>query len=285
MPHCWMAPTTTAELAEAVALVTGAGGGLGEAIAVALSRAGAKVALHCRDNVEATEQVMQTLAQEGRPSGVYRADLARENDVRLLFENVLGDWGGINVLVNNAGSTLVKPALETSADDWERMLRDNLTSAFLCSKSGAQAMAERGSSGAIVNVASIASLHGLRNRVAYCAAKAGMVGMTRALAVEWADHRIRVNAIAPGVVATEALRAALEDGRLTAEDAIHRTPLGRLSAPEEVADVVRFLASEQASYITGQCLAVDGGWSASGGDALKQRRDALVPKQGLEPQG
>lgn len=265
-------------LADAVALVTGAGGGLGGAIAASLSRAGAKVALHCRDSVEAAEEIKRILAQEGRPSRVYRGDLAQETDVRLLFENVLSDWDGIDVLVNNAGSPLVKPALETSADEWERVLRDNLTSAFLCSKSGAQAMAERGAGGSIVNTASIAGLYGLRNRVAYCAAKAGIVGMTRALAIEWADHRIRVNAIAPGVVATEAVRAALEDGRLSAEDAIHRTPLGRLSAPEEVANAVRFLASDEASYITGQCLAVDGGWSASAGDALEQRRDEVGPE-------
>jgi NAD(P)-dependent dehydrogenase (short-subunit alcohol dehydrogenase family) len=278
MPHCWTAPVTENGLADAVALVTGAGGGLGGAIAAGLSRAGAKVALHCRDSVEAAEEIKRILAQEGRPSRVYRGDLAHETDVRLLFESVLSDWDGIDVLVNNAGSALVKPALETSADEWERVLRNNLTSAFLCSKAGAQAMAERGAGGSIISIASIAGLYGLRNRVAYCAAKAGIVGMTRALAIEWADHRIRVNAVAPGVVATEAVRAALEDGRVSAQDAIHRTPLGRLSAPEEVADVVRFLASDEASYITGQCLSVDGGWSASAGDALEQRRDAVGPE-------
>jgi 3-oxoacyl-[acyl-carrier protein] reductase len=278
MPRCLTAPVTQNSLADAVALVTGAGGGLGGAIATSLSRAGAKVALHCRDSVEPAERIKRILAQEGRPCTVYRGDLAHENDVRLLFESVLGDWDRLNVLVNNAGSPLVKPALLTSADEWERILRDNLTSAFLCSKRGAQAMGERGTGGSIVNVASIAGLRGLRNRVAYCTAKAGIVGMTRALATEWADQRIRVNAIAPGVVATEAMRASLEDGQLSAEDVIGRTPLGRLSSPDEVADVVRFLASDEASYITGQCLAVDGGWSASAGTALEQRREAVGPE-------
>jgi NAD(P)-dependent dehydrogenase (short-subunit alcohol dehydrogenase family) len=259
-------------LADAVALVTGAGGGLGGAIAAGLSRAGASVALHHRDSGAAAESVRRRLAREGRPVRVYQGDLAHETDVRRLFESVLGDWDAINVLVNNAGSPLVKPALETSADEWERTLRDNLTSAFLCSRTGAQAMAERRSGGSIVNVASIAALYGLPNRVAYCTAKAGMVGMTRALAVEWADHRIRVNAIAPGIVATGAVRANLASGRVSAEDALYRTPLGRLSRPEEVAAAVRFLASDHASYITGQCLSVDGGWSASAGDALAQQR-------------
>lgn len=269
---------TDNSLADAVVLVTGAGGGLGGAIAASLSRAGAKVALHCRDSVDAAEQIKRTLTKEGRSSRVYRGDLADENDVRLLFESVLGDWDEINALVNNAGSPLVKPALKTSTDEWERVIRDNLTSAFLCSRSGAQAMTERRTGGSIVNVASIAGLCGLRNRVAYCTAKAGLVGMTRALATEWAELRIRVNAIAPGVVATEAVRRSLEEGQVSSEDVINRTPLGRLSSPDEVADVVRFLASHEASYITGQCLAVDGGWSASAGTALEQPAMPSVPE-------
>lgn len=251
-----------------VALLTGAGGGLGGALAFALANAGATVALQCRKSVASADRVRLGVLEHGGAAHLYRSDLAEEAAVRRLVDGVRADLGRVDVLVNGAGSSLVKPALETDVGQWERVLRDNLTSAFLCARAVAEGMIVDGG-GAIVNVASIAGVLGLRNRAAYCAAKAGLLGLTRALAAEWADVGVRVNAVAPGVVETESVAEALRSGAASAADALQRTPLGRLATPAEVGEAVCFLASPASSYMTGHCLAVDGGWSTFAGDALR----------------
>ncbi len=252
-----------------VVLLTGAGGGLGEALARALADAGGTIALHYRESIESAGRVKAFLHTRGGAAGLYQADLAEEEAVEGLVAAVRADFGQLDVLVNGAGSSLVRPALETSAEEWGRVLRDSLTSTFLCARTAANVMIA-GGGGAIVNVASIAGLLGLRDRAAYCAAKAGVVGLTRALAAEWAEHGIRVNAVAPGVVETESVADSLSTGSASPADVLRRTPLARLGTPAEVAEVVCFLASPVSSYVTGQCVAVDGGWSAFAGDPLRQ---------------
>lgn len=255
-------------LAGKVALLTGAGGGLGEALAFALADAGATVALQCRESVASADRVRLGVLERGGAAHLYRSELAEEAAVQRLIDGVRADLGRLDALVNGAGSSLVKPALQTDASEWERVLRDNLTSAFFCARAAAEGMIVDGG-GAIVNVASVAGVLGLRNRAAYCAAKAGLLGLTRALAAEWAEYGVRVNAVAPGVVETESVAESLKSGTTTADDALQRTALARLATPAEVGEAVCFLASPASSYVTGHCLAVDGGWSTFAGDALR----------------
>ncbi|MCC6179797.1 MAG: 3-oxoacyl-ACP reductase FabG [Chloroflexi bacterium] len=238
-----------------VALVTGASRGLGAAIALEVARAGADVALIARD-AERLGEVAARIHGLGRRALVVVADVGKPTEVRASVERCAEGVGPADVLVNNAGMATRKGVEQLSDDEWDEILRVNLTSAFTYARAVIPAMRERGW-GRIVNIASIsAQTGGLRGSPAYGASKGGMIAFTRALARDLAPHGITVNAIAPGQIRTD-MSAALTPEQLAATTAL--IPVGRLGEPAEIAWGVRFLASDEAAYITGATLDINGG--------------------------
>jgi NAD(P)-dependent dehydrogenase (short-subunit alcohol dehydrogenase family) len=191
-------------------------------------------------------------------------DVAVEADVRALIDACIERYGRLDVLVNNAGnSDQPHPTVEQNVEAFDRLLGIHLRGTFVACREAGRVMLAQGG-GAIVNLGSIAGLAGIPARNAYGAAKAGIVAMTRSLACEWARDGIRVNAVAPGYVATELVETLKRNGQMNVRSIEKRTPMGRLARPEEIAGAIGFLASDAASYITGTVLSVDGGWHAYG---------------------
>ncbi|MFM8349534.1 MAG: SDR family NAD(P)-dependent oxidoreductase [Actinomycetales bacterium] len=253
-----MTTTSVFDLSGRVALVTGAGSGIGRAIALGLAQAGAAVAVTYRTDATTTIGELQGI---GCRTAAYHCDMASLDDSagQLLVEQVLSDFGRLDILVNNAGQITVAPAAELSAEQWNREIQVNLTATFVLSQAALSALSVQG--GSIINIGSLLSLQGSSMVAAYTAAKSGLAGLTRALALEWAPLGIRVNALAPGYVRTAMAGRLLEDAELRAPiDA--RIPLGRWADPEDIAGPVTFLASDAARYVTGVVLPVDGGWLA-----------------------
>ena len=240
-----------------VALVTGSTQGIGLATARAFAEAGAIVVVNGRDE-KRVEEIASFLP---RAIGI-QADLASEDGCVGLVARALDACGRIDVLVNNAGRSYNAPVTEMSIDQWRLNLDLNLTAPFLCSRLAADAMLNQGA-GTIVNIASIAALTTPAKRAGYAAAKAGLIALTKVMATELAPT-IRVNAIAPGYVATDEWSRRVEAGIIDGEAVARETPLGRVGLPEEVADAVLYLASPRASFITGIVQLIDGGFLASG---------------------
>ncbi|MBL8906413.1 MAG: glucose 1-dehydrogenase [Rhizobiales bacterium] len=245
-----------------VALVTGGGSGIGKETCIAMAQAGATVRVIDRDGA-AADAVAAEIAGQGGRACADAADVSDEAAVENLFANVASEAGGIDILVNNAGMAIRKPSVELPRDDWEKVMAVNMTGVFLCSRIAARHMIARGKGGAIVNTASIMGLSGggLYPNISYQTSKGAVVNMTRALAVEWAPHGIRVNAVAPTYVTTPFIAPLLAQPELVARIKA-MTPLGRLAEPHEVALAILFLASPAAAMITGHTLAVDGGFLA-----------------------
>jgi len=229
-----------------LALVTGGSRGIGRAIAVELAQAGAQVVVGYRTGAEEAEQVATEIG--GR---AVQADVSEPEQAARLVE----DAGDIDILVNNAGLTRDGLIARMSDEDWRTVIDTNLGGVFATCRAAARGMMRR-RSGAIVNLSSVVGVHGNPGQTNYAASKAGIIGFTKALARELATRNIRVNAIAPGYIET-ALTEVLPDG--VREALLAGTPLGRLGAPEDVAGAVRFLCSDEASFITGEVLLVDGG--------------------------
>jgi 2-dehydro-3-deoxy-D-gluconate 5-dehydrogenase len=242
-----------------VALVTGAAGGLGASMAIALAEAGADVAVHCRKEGEAGE-TCRKISEIGRKAFEVAGDMS-EKDVPLeLVEKVVGEFGRIDVLINNAGMIRRTPAVDFSEEDWMTVLEVNLSSVFRLSQAAGREMIEQGA-GKIVNIASLLSFQGGINVPAYTASKSGVAGLTKAFANEWAKFNVNVNAIAPGYMATnntEALRADETRNRQILE----RIPAGRWGNADDLAGAAVFLASPASDYLQGHILVVDGGWMA-----------------------
>lgn len=240
-------------------LVTGSTRGIGHAIAARFAAGGARVAINSRHQSEADE-VASEIA--GGAVGVA-GDLVAEGGPMAVVGAAAETLGGLDVLVNNAGVSLVKPALDVTLAEWRRIHDLDLTAPFLCAQAAGRVMLAAGSGGAIVNIASMAGLSAFPGRIAYATSKAGLVMMTRILALELAPS-IRVNAVAPGYVRTDLYAELVTAGKVDVPAILRRTPLNRVAEPEEIAAVVCFLCSRDAAFITGETIAIDGGWLAYG---------------------
>jgi NAD(P)-dependent dehydrogenase (short-subunit alcohol dehydrogenase family) len=239
---------------ERVAVVTGASRGIGDAIARRLASEGARVVS------------LDTAAPAQPRDGIrdVETDVSDPASVAAAFASVDAGEGALDVLVNNAGIQRVGLAGKLSFEDWQAVIGVHLTGMFLCCSEAIPRMTEQGRGGAIVSIASVAGFVGLPGRGPYSAAKAGIMGLTRVLATEGAAANIRVNAVAPGYTRTEMIQQALDDGSQREEWMLPSVPLSRLADPDEIARVVCFLAGDGASYVTGQTILVDGGWTIQG---------------------
>ena len=236
-------------------LVTGAGSGLGGGIALRFAEAGASVAVHYRKSETGASRLVAEIEKLKRKAVAIQADVSRARDVAKLVEKTVAALGGLDVLVNNAGTYPVSPLVEMREEEWDSVIADNLTSVHLCTQAAARHMMKNGG-GAIINIASIEAEKPAPGHSHYNAAKAGVVMYTRTAAQELGQHGIRVNAVSPGLIWREGIEQAWPEG---VEAYLRAVPLGRLGQPDDVADACLFLASPAARWITGANLVVDGG--------------------------
>jgi len=239
-----------------VALVTGAQQGIGRAIALAMAGEGADVGVNFLDDAAAAERVATEVRRLGRKATTVRADVGRAEDIAAMLAAVTAAIGPPDILVNNAGVFPRSPFLELTEREWDHVLGVNLKGGFLCAQAAARAMVAAGRPGAIVNISSSA-VRGDPRGVHYSASKAGVIGLTRAMALALAPHRIRVNAIAPGLTDTAQPRYGNTEEQIAARAL--EVPLGRMAQPEEIARVAVFLASDEASAMTGAVVHANGG--------------------------
>lgn len=246
-------------LTDKVAIITGAGSGIGEVTAHLFAREGAAVMV-ADINVEAAQKVAEAIQAEGGRAASVRADVTSEENAAAMTQATLTSFGRVDILFNNAGNEGFGSVVNIELDMWERIFAVHVRGTFLCSKYAIPAMIEGGRGGAVINVSSVAGLVGIPNMAAYCAAKGAIVNLTRAMAVDFAAQKIRVNCIAPGTTMTPlGQRLIANDTPERLAQRLSRYPMGRFGQPDEIARSVLFLASDDSSYATGMCLTVDGG--------------------------
>jgi NAD(P)-dependent dehydrogenase (short-subunit alcohol dehydrogenase family) len=245
-----------------VAVVTGGARGIGRAISTRFLEHGATVVIADRD-IAGAEATASELAALG-PVQATALDVTDWDAVDQAMADVRTIHGRLDICVNNAGVQAIASSLEMTREAWDHVVSVNLTGVFICAQAAGRRMVEAGR-GSIINMASAAAVLAIPGRAPYCATKAGVIALTKVLAVEWAPSGVRVNALGPGWVQTDLVRAAIDEGRLSEEDIARRTPLGRLAEPGEIADAALFLASDRSTYFTGQTLFPDGGFTSYGG--------------------
>jgi 3-oxoacyl-[acyl-carrier protein] reductase len=243
------------DLSGKVAVVTGASRGIGAGIAERLAAQGAQVVVNHRASAEGAEAVAARIRAAGGEALVIQADVSQSLEAQRLIKETIDALGGLHILVNNAGTTRDMLIMMLTEDDWDSVIRTNLSSTFYCSKAAVRHMMRK-RYGRIINIASVVGLAGQAGQTNYAASKAGIIGFTKSLAKEVGSRGITVNVVAPGFVPTALTDVLTEEQRTLA---IQMTPLGRLGNLEDVANAVAFLASDEASFITGQVLSVDGG--------------------------
>ena len=245
-----------------VALITGARRGMGRSHALTLAKAGAKVVISDISQ-EDSEKVVKEIEKAGGEAIAVKCDVSKKAEVEEMVKKVIDKWGKIDILINNAGICQFKPFLELTEEEWERTIKINLKGYFLCAQTCAKEMVKQ-KSGVIINIASIAMGQvgcGFPNLAHYCASKGGIVGMTETLALELAPYNIRVNAISPGAIETPMVDPLKSDAK-TLEATLARVPMHRMGQPQEISNLVLFLASDESSYMTGSTVVIDGGWLA-----------------------
>ncbi|MBP9483381.1 MAG: 3-oxoacyl-[acyl-carrier-protein] reductase [Negativicutes bacterium] len=238
-----------------VVLVTGGSRGIGRAVALACAREGANVIINYAGNAKAAQEVVEKITDMGRRALAVQADVSKSEDVERLVQEALDDFGRIDVLVNNAGITRDNLIMRMKEEDWDAVLATNLKGVFLCTKAVTKGMMKQ-RSGRVINMTSVVGVMGNAGQANYAAAKAGVIGLTKATAKELASRGITVNAIAPGFINSEMTEVLSENVK---EAMVKVIPLGKMGEAEDVAEATVFLASDSARYITGQVLHVDGG--------------------------
>ncbi|WP_257985515.1 SDR family NAD(P)-dependent oxidoreductase [Bacillus sp. V5-8f] len=244
------------------AIVTGAGRGIGKSIAIGLAEAGANVVLCSRTQSE-LEEVSGEIQKMGRKTLIIPCDVTKPDQIQDVVYQTKNHFDSIDILINNAGLTIKRPAEEYTLEDWNQIIAVNLTGVFLFAQyTGREMIKQR--SGRIINISSVASTTALRSSIAYCASKGGVNMLTKTLSLEWAPYGIHVNGIAPSYIETQLVKNIKEARKGFAEQVEARTPLGRMGHPNELVGASIFLASDAATYITGETIFVDGGWVAAG---------------------
>jgi NAD(P)-dependent dehydrogenase (short-subunit alcohol dehydrogenase family) len=250
------------KLKNKVAIVTGASKGIGKAIAMSYAREGASVVLASR-----SLNILETIAQEIRTSGgeamAVSVDIRNVESINDLVKKAVDRYGRLDLLVNNAGITMGGPSEDLSPEDWRTALETDLFGVFFSCQAAARVMIPQGGGG-IVNISSVNGILAAPRRAAYCASKAAVNELTKVLAIEWADRKIRVNAIAPGYVRTELVQDVIDKGAISLEAIKKRTPQGRIGEVEDIAGLAVYMASDESSYMTGSIVNIDGGWLAYG---------------------
>lgn len=250
-----------------IALVTGAGSGIGEEIARLFARQGAHVIL-ADIRLDAAERIAREIQEAGGSARPQQLNVANEAHVRAAIEGVAAEEGRLDILVNNAGISHVGNILETSLEDWEGVMRVNAGGVFLCAREAVrQMLAQAPAGGVIINISSVAAMIGLERRLPYSASKGAVLALTRSIAIDFVTKGIRCNAICPGTVHTPFVEGYLARNFAGHEEEIRqqlhaRQPLGRMGRPDEIAYAALYLASDEASFVTGSALVIDGGWTA-----------------------
>ena len=246
------------KLLNKAAIVTGSSSGNGKAIALRFAEEGANVVVNYLTHEEEAKKVAKEIENLGSKAIVVRADVSKASDVDRLVKAAVDAFGKVDILVNNAGILLEKPILETTEEDWDRVIDVNLKGTFLCTKRVVSEMFKQGK-GKIINISSIDAVVGEPNMSAYCASKGGVSSLTRELAIELAPKKININAIGPGQIDTPMVAEWLKDPKVK-QSLIERTPFRRIGKPEDVAAAAVFLALDETEFINGITLFVDGGW-------------------------
>ncbi|CJF79866.1 3-ketoacyl-ACP reductase [Streptococcus pneumoniae] len=241
-------------------LVVGGSKGIGKDIALAFAKLKADVIITGRNEAD-LNKANDELGEFNPNCSYLTADIQNVNQIYTMIDQAYEQLGGIDVLINNAGVNIPKPALEVTEEDWDQVLDTNLKGTFFCSQRAGKYMIEQGRKGRIINIVSQMAFVGYIKRAAYCSSKGGAVQLTKALAIEWADKQIKVNAVAPTFIETDFTKKMF-DKKDFYNDVLSRIPLGTLAKPNDVTGAVLFLASDMASFITGETIRVDGGWTA-----------------------
>jgi len=244
-------------------VVTGASRGIGRAIALRMAEEGCDVVVNYNTQDDEAAKTAAMIEKNKRKALLVKADVSREVDVVRLAQETAQAFGNVDILVNNAGIFMVRPSLDLTEDEWDKTIDVNLKGVFLCSRIFGKTMIER-HTGVIINISSVAAFSSFPDRAAYCAAKAGVVSLTKTLAIEWARHNVRVNCVAPSYLETDRVKNEIKAGIRDVSGILRRTPMKRLGDTNEAANVVAFLASDDASFVTGETVVVDGGWLAYG---------------------
>lgn len=250
-------------LKDKVAIITGSSRGIGRGVARSFAKEGAVAVINSR-SLDRAKVVAREIVNEGGQAFPVAADVTDRKAVETMVEEVTGRFRRIDILVNNAGITFIRPSEDLTEEEWDRAVATDLKASFLCSQAVGKTMIKNGG-GKIINITSILAERALPQRLPYCASKAGANMLTMVLALEWARYNIRVNAIMPGFIATGLVPKEINRKIFDREAIVRKNPLQRLGTVEEVGDAAVFLASQEADYITGTCLRVDGGWLAYGG--------------------